>query len=176
MEAAPSKPSSRRKFSPEEDQLLSSLVEKYGSRDWAKIASFMEDRTVRQCKERWANYLSQAVDGPLWTAEDDLLLERMVIERGHKWKAFEVHFPGRTDIQLKNRHNVILRRRNRIFRIAFGRNGRDRSERAKIKMDHGDEGVDGIDIEVDWTSEWTGDDCGDPGSCEPWMIGECGGF
>jgi hypothetical protein len=175
MEIATNKPGSRRKFSPEEDELLRSLVQEHGSCNWPKIASFMTGRSVRQCKERWVNYLSQVSDGPSWTLDDDLRLERMVIERGHKWKTLELHFPGKTDIQLKNRYNVIQRRRNRLFRIAFRSPRRDPSDQ-KTRANHGNESIGEFDIELDWTSEWSVDECADSGSWDSWMVGHFADF
>jgi hypothetical protein len=176
METASGSPCSRRKFSLEEDQLLRSLVEKHGARDWFTIASFMTGRSVRQCKERWENYLSQAVDGPQWTAEEDLRLQRTVCERGHKWKALEIHFPGRTDIQLKNRYNVILRRQNRLSRIPARQPRGDRLDPTKISVDHGENKTDGAEFEVDWASQWVGSECEDPEPWDRWMVGEFSAF
>ena len=47
----------RRKFSPQEDQKLIELVNQHGTSDWGKIASLMEDRNPRQCRERWKHCL-----------------------------------------------------------------------------------------------------------------------
>jgi hypothetical protein len=107
----------RRKFSPEEDDSLKALVAEYGTDDWTKIASRMPRRDSRQCKERWCHYLSPELVQLPWTADDDALLQRRVAEHGHKWKLFENDFPGRTDISIKNRFNVLARRSLRWVRI-----------------------------------------------------------
>jgi hypothetical protein len=176
MEATSSKSCPRRKFSLQEDQLLSSLVAEHGSRNWTKIASLMGDRSVRQCKERWANYLSQAPDGASWTLADDLLLERLVIERGHKWKAMEAHFPGKTDIQIKNRHNVILRRRKRVFKMAFRRPRGARPGAMNKNANLTNESTNAMDIEVDCGPEWILEDFGDRGSWDQSMGGDAPEF
>jgi hypothetical protein len=49
-----------------------------------------------------------------------MLLEEYVAEHGKKWKLFEEFFPGRTEISIKNRYNVLLRRRARDIKVAMG--------------------------------------------------------
>ena len=45
----------------EEDKKLSRLVERIGKRDWCMIASVMEGRTARQCRERYCNHVDNAI-------------------------------------------------------------------------------------------------------------------
>jgi hypothetical protein len=51
----------RHKFTPEEDKVLRNLVAQFGKSDWAAIAQRLENRTPRQCRERWKHYLSPEV-------------------------------------------------------------------------------------------------------------------
>jgi hypothetical protein len=110
----------RRKFSPNEDDALRALVAEYGTEDWIRIASRMPRRDSRQCKERWYHYLSPALMPRPWSQEDDALLQRRVMEQGRTWKHFEMYFPGRTYISIKNRYNVLARRRLRSVRLNGG--------------------------------------------------------
>jgi hypothetical protein len=103
----------RRKFSPDEDDMLRALVKKNGVGDWPAIAAQMPNRDSRQCKERWFHYLAPCLVQNPWTRADDVLLEGKVAEHGHRWKLFELFFPGRTDVNIKNRYNVLVRRRKR---------------------------------------------------------------
>lgn len=48
------------KFTPQEDQMLSDLVARFGENDWKAISFCMRTRSVRQCRERWQHYLSPA--------------------------------------------------------------------------------------------------------------------
>jgi hypothetical protein len=94
-------------------------VSELGQIDWSIIADQMEGRTPRQCKERWTHYLSPSITRESWLPnEDDLLLE-LVNEHGRKWKTFERSFPGRTDINIKNRYNVLTRRKAKEVKIAM---------------------------------------------------------
>ena len=100
----------RNNFTSEEDFKLKQLVKKYGDNDWAKIAGMFHNRNERQVKERWCNYLSpDLVKTPMSNEEDQLLLYYVNLI-GRKWKTIAGLFPGRTDIQLKSRFNVIMRK------------------------------------------------------------------
>jgi hypothetical protein len=107
----------KNKFTFREDAVLRGLVQDYGTNDWMAIASHMHGRDSRQCKERWFHYLSPNLVQFPWNPADDALLELRVVQHGHKWKMFESDFPGRTDISIKNRFNVLARRRMRQLRI-----------------------------------------------------------
>jgi hypothetical protein len=93
---------------------------KYGTADWVAIASQMPNRDSRQCRERWYHYLAPEVLSDEWTKEEDVLLQKQVEAHGHKWKWFETQFPGRTDINIKNHYQLLLRKSRKEFRIALG--------------------------------------------------------
>ncbi|KAH0796095.1 Myb-like DNA-binding domain containing protein [Histomonas meleagridis] len=96
-------PISRRKFSNEEDEKLKSLVSTYGTNDWRNIASHMENRNPRQCRERWKHYLSPSVSNGPWSEAEDELLREKHEELGPQWSRIAKFFPKRTDITVKNR-------------------------------------------------------------------------
>lgn len=98
------------KFTAEEDDQLRSLVEKYGDLNWSAIAEEMPGRNVRQCKERWVNYLCPTINNSEWTPEEDALLIEKQREFGSKWVRIAKFFNNRTDAMLKNRFNVLRRR------------------------------------------------------------------
>ena len=93
----------RQKFIQDEDEKLRELVKQYGVTDWKAIAGLMPNRTPRQCRERWKNYLSPDVTNTPWTEEEDKLLEDKYRELGKQWSKIAKFFPGRTDINIKNR-------------------------------------------------------------------------
>lgn len=51
----------------EEDELLLKLIEEYGPAKWSIIASFMQNRQGKQCRERWHNHLNPSIIKDPWT-------------------------------------------------------------------------------------------------------------
>jgi hypothetical protein len=99
------------KFTQTEDIKLLELVAAHGERDWPSIARQMQNRTVRQCRERWCNYLAPWVANGPWSADQNALLLEKFKEFGPKWKTLTRFFPGRTDINIKNHYMTITGRR-----------------------------------------------------------------
>lgn len=100
------KTSRKQKFSPEEDEELRGYYNQYGA-DWKMIAALMKNRTARQCRDRWKNYLSPNVSTRPWTAEEDALLFEKFKEYGRQWSIIAKFFNQRTDIHIKNRWVTI---------------------------------------------------------------------
>ena len=107
------KPHPRVNFTEAEDAKLIELVNQFGDVEWMKIADNMPGRNIRQCRERWLNYLSPDLDKGPWTREEDNLLLQKYQEIGPKWKAISTLFPKRTDISLKNRMHKLVRSYNK---------------------------------------------------------------
>ncbi|OHT15437.1 Myb-like DNA-binding domain containing protein [Tritrichomonas foetus] len=105
----------RAMFSAAEDQLLIELHDKYGE-NWRKISELMPKRSTRQCKERYSHYLSPDISQTQWTIEEDTFLKNKVSEIGKRWKALESFFTGRTEINIRNRWNVLNRREKKELR------------------------------------------------------------
>ncbi|OHT13423.1 hypothetical protein TRFO_16403 [Tritrichomonas foetus] len=93
----------RQMFTTEEDNRLVELVKEHGDKNWRVISKHMPNRTTRQCRERYRNYLSPKVTNGPWTAEEDLLLEQKYIEYGPKWATIAQFFKSRSDVNIKNR-------------------------------------------------------------------------
>lgn len=54
---------------PQEDEQLRQLVEKHGTKAWAKIASVMRTKGSKQCRRRWKNSLNMSAKTCSWSAE-----------------------------------------------------------------------------------------------------------
>jgi hypothetical protein len=106
----------RHKFLKTEDDLLRSLVERYGETNWNLISSFMNRRNARQCRERYKNYLSPIFRNTPWTGAEDQLLVQKVQEIGQRWSVIAKLFEGRSDVNVKNRWAAIQTRNERIER------------------------------------------------------------
>lgn len=109
----PAKKITRRKFTPEEDELLKNLVATFGPTDWQTIAQHLVSRSPRQCRERWKHYISPDVVTGNWTDEENQLLLQKYKDHGPQWAIIAKSFPGRTDIGVKNHYISLTARRNR---------------------------------------------------------------
>jgi hypothetical protein len=97
----------RKKFTRQEDEILRNLVNQFGQSDWGLIARHFQNRTPRQCRERWKHYVSPDVVTGDWTEADDQMLRAKVTEFGPRWSVIAQYFHGRTDIGVKNRYISI---------------------------------------------------------------------
>ncbi|OHS92929.1 hypothetical protein TRFO_40718 [Tritrichomonas foetus] len=97
----------KNKFTREEDDKLTLIVQQLGDTNWKRIADQMGTRNYRQCRERWKNYLSPSVSKDPWTKEQDKLLLEKFNEYGSQWSLIVRFFPNRTDVNIKNRWVVL---------------------------------------------------------------------
>ena len=103
VNASSKKGISKAKFRSEDDLRLQQLVTQYGDRNWRFISSLMGNRSPRQCRERWENYINPYLNKAPWTEEEDRLLEEKIKEYGQKWRTIVSYFHGRSKNSLKNR-------------------------------------------------------------------------
>lgn len=103
----------KHKFSIEEDQIIIDLVARHGEKSWRLISTKMANRTPRQCRERWRNYLSPVVQNLPWTDEEDAQLLDLTDNLGKQWAKIAKHFEKRTDTNVKNRWSLLQRKRHR---------------------------------------------------------------
>ncbi|OHS99983.1 hypothetical protein TRFO_33442 [Tritrichomonas foetus] len=105
-----SNPALRRKFTEEEDRFLSQLVAEMGPRKWDQIAKRMPNRTARQCRDRYSNYLIPGFFNGEWSREEDELLYSKYQEFGPKWAIIKEFFKNRSPNSIKNRWNYFVSR------------------------------------------------------------------
>ena len=98
-------------WSHEEDQLLTSLVNKLGSGKWAEIAKHLSGRTGSRCRDRWNNHLDPSINKDSWAVEEDALVIHAYRTFGPKWTKIAEFLPGRTDNSIKNHWNSTIKRR-----------------------------------------------------------------
>jgi hypothetical protein len=107
---SPLQSSSRRKFTSDEDDQLRSLVDTLGTKSWEEIARFMPDRTARQCRDRYKNYLLENLITEPWTPEEDEIVIRQFHVIGPKWVQIGKMLSGRSGNNVKNRWHKHLSR------------------------------------------------------------------
>ncbi|KAK8875944.1 hypothetical protein M9Y10_006122 [Tritrichomonas musculus] len=70
------------------------------------------NRNARQCRDRYFHYLDYGINNDSdWTKEEDDLLIKKVEEEGKKWKRYERFFKGRTEVGLRNRYHILIRKK-----------------------------------------------------------------
>lgn len=100
----------RRRFTQEEDDLIKKLYLEEGIRDWEEIASNLEYRNAKQCKDRFVNFLDENLKNVKWTPEEDDLLREKVKVMGNRWSEIVKFFPHRSPNHLKNRfHHYLIK-------------------------------------------------------------------
>lgn len=99
----------KHKFTPEEDRIIKEYVALHGMRDWNNVAMMLPQRTGKQVRERYINYLNPDVSLKPWTQDEEKLLIDLVNKYGKRWSKFVFHFQNRTDIAIKNHWVNICR-------------------------------------------------------------------
>lgn len=93
-------------WTPEEDVILRSAVEKYGEKNWREIAQEVPERNHLQCLQRWKKALKPGLVKGHWSKEeDDYLLQIMKDYEPGKWNwaKISLKIPGRNAKQCRER-------------------------------------------------------------------------
>lgn len=77
----------------------------------------MGTRSVRQCKERWVNYLDTKMNKGDFTPEENLFILQRVAEVGNKWSYISSLMKNRTSISIKLQYNKLKRRNANIDNV-----------------------------------------------------------
>ena len=99
----------RKVFSFEEDMIILELKKKNKNINWNEVSNVLKNRTPRQIRDRWDNYLSPDLLFNPWSKEEDLLLSNLIEKLGLKWSIIKENFPGRSYSNVKNRWYSFLK-------------------------------------------------------------------
>ena len=109
----------RSRFTKEEDHLLKLLVSAQPQPKWSEIAKNFQNRTARQCRERYNNYLRpDLINGP-WTKEEDDLLIELFERHGPKWSLISQSFNSRSSVNVKNHHSSLINQLSKTSSCTF---------------------------------------------------------
>jgi hypothetical protein len=103
----------RSKFTVAEDALLQSLVAERPHASWAEIAAMFPDKSVRQVRDRYRNYLNPQLNHFPWSPAEDALLQEKFAIHGPQWSILRQFFINRSDVNIKNRWSTILSKSHR---------------------------------------------------------------
>jgi hypothetical protein len=111
----------KRSWSAASDAALVELVAAFGGPyaelSWTGIArrfsAECEERTGKQCRERFQNHLHPDVKKGGWTREEDARILELQAEMGNAWARMVPFLPGRSDNSIKNRFWSFQRSRVR---------------------------------------------------------------
>ena len=100
----------KRKWTSEEDFLLIQAVNTYGVDNWNLVSQRIDNRSGKQCRERWMSNICPTLIKDTWTHQEDLILIQKQSEFGNKWTLIHNFLPGRSNTSIKNRWKCLCRR------------------------------------------------------------------
>ncbi|EAY14307.1 Myb-like DNA-binding domain containing protein [Trichomonas vaginalis G3] len=101
--------SPKKKWTPEEDQLLMNAVKNFPDMKWSSLATQIPGRNGKQCRERWFYMLNPSNDNSPWTNEEDRLLFSLQKNSPNNWAKHATLLKGRSSMAIKNRWRWLKR-------------------------------------------------------------------
>ncbi len=120
----------KRKFTPEEDELILRLVSQHGEANWSIIAAQMQGKNRKQLRDHYVNFLKSQVSEDRFSPAEDAAMLELMRRYGRAWNTIARLMPGRSPISIKNRYYSKLRR---VVKLQ-ARNGKytDKEERTSV--------------------------------------------
>ena len=91
-------------WTPEEDEMLTNIVNKNPHMKWTEISKFFPNKTVPQVSGRWNKALKPDLIKGSWTKEEDETIIQFISINGDKdWSKLAILLPGRIGKQCRER-------------------------------------------------------------------------
>ncbi|MCO5599295.1 hypothetical protein L7F22_053396 [Adiantum nelumboides] len=99
-------------WSPEEDEKLKRCISKYVNGSWNDIAKKAGlQRCGRSCRQRWLNHLRPGLRKDKFSKDEVKQVMELQARLGNRWSEIAGHLVGRTDNEVKNLWNTVIKRR-----------------------------------------------------------------
>ncbi|XP_062029552.1 transcription factor MYB1-like [Rosa rugosa] len=96
----------------QEDSILVDYVKTHGEGKWSKVSKERGlKRCGKSCRMRWMNYLRPNIKRGNISPEEEDLIMRLHKLLGNRWSLIAGRLPGRTDSEIKNHWNTVIRRK-----------------------------------------------------------------
>ena len=104
----------------QDDETLKNSIIVFGSKSWKTVSvdlknNFGVDRTPKQCRDRWCNYLKIDRFSSFFTEDEKNLIFKHFFEIGCKWSILSEIIQTKSENQIKNFLNSTIRRNIRKF-------------------------------------------------------------
>jgi len=97
-------------WQPKEDEKVLELINVYGL-SWAQIANELGNRTGKQVRDRYLNYLRPDIKIEDFTPQENEVLLSLYYQYGHRWSKIASFLEGRTECQVKNWYYTHIKKK-----------------------------------------------------------------
>ncbi|EKX74370.1 conserved hypothetical protein [Theileria equi strain WA] len=108
-----------------EDEVLKAAIMKYGLKSWSRVSSLLVNKSAKQCKARWYEWLDPNVKKTEWSREEEELLLQLAKMFPTQWRTIAIRL-GRTAYQCQQHYERLLDQ-------AQGRDENDQFDPRKIR-------------------------------------------